>query len=474
MSEDRLPAEARGPDGPGRQIGILTTDDRLVVTSWDGALASMTGIAREQAVGRPLAEVVPDLEARGLLRILQDTVVTGAPSVLAPALHKYFIPAPPSTPSARYDHMRQRAALAALIDDGRVVGLVVTVEDVTERLEIEHQLAGELRDANAAGRLRAIERLAALDPVEGIGPISSAMADDDWQVRRSAVEAMAGRRDPALVDALVSSLREGHRNFSVLSSALQLLAMTGVDLTASLVDLMRHPDADLRIQVALALGTQPRPEAVKALLGALDDQDINVRFHAIEALGTLRPAAAVEPLAAIAESHDFFLAFPALDALSRISDAAVAPRILPLLRDELVGDQAAEVLGQIGDEDAVAPIVAMLDAPHASPASVVDALAGIHRRYAEMFSGGAAHIEALVRGLDLARRGGPRDRGGREGRRPVAAIVRAGARLAARRRRRTRPDAHAGNARRPARAARSDRPLRRPDGRSPRRSAAKR
>jgi HEAT repeat protein len=398
MSEDRLPAEARGPDRPGRQIGILTTDERLVVTSWDGALASMTGIAREQAVGRPLAEVVPDLEARGLLRILQDTVVTGAPSVLAPAFHKYFIPARPSTPSARYDHMRQRAALAALIDNGRVVGLVVTVEDVTERLEIEHQLAGQLRDANAAGRLRAIERLAALDPVEGIGPISSAMADDDWQVRRSAVEAMAGRRDPALVDALVSSLREGHRNFSVLSSALQLLAMTGVDLTASLVDLMRHPDADLRIQVALALGTQPRPEAVQALLEALDDQDVNVRFHAIEALGTLRPAAAVEPLAAIAESHDFFLAFPALDALSRISDATVAPRILPLLRDDLVGDQAAEVLGQIGDEDAVAPIVAMLDTPHASPASIVDALAGIHRRYAEMFSGGAAHIEALVRG----------------------------------------------------------------------------
>ena len=90
-------------------------------------------------------------------------------------------------------------------------------------------------------------------------------------MRRSAVEALAGRRDPGLVDALVSALREGHRNFSVLSSALQLLSITGVDLTASLIDLLGHPDADLRTQAALALGMQNGPDAVGALLRALDD-----------------------------------------------------------------------------------------------------------------------------------------------------------------------------------------------------------
>ncbi len=397
MNDDRPSADARGPAGPARHIGILTTDASLVITSWDGALASMTGIAAAEALGRPLAGVVPDLESRGLLAVVRETLVTGAPTVLAPAFHKYLIPAPPSTPSSRYDRMQQRVALAALIDGGRPVGLIVTIEDVTERLEIEHQLAGELRDADAAARLRAIERLAALNPVEGLGPLPTAMADEDWQVRRSAVAVLATRRDPGLVEALVSALREGHRNFSVLSSALQLLSMTGVDLTASLVDLMQHPDVDLRIQAALALGTQTRPEAVDALLLALDDDDVNVRFHAIEALGRQSPPEAVERLAAIAESNDFFLAFPALDALSRINDAAVAPRLVPLLEDELVGDQAAEALGQIGDEDAIAPLVAALDRAHMSPSSIVDALTGIHRRYADMFSGGAAHIEGLVR-----------------------------------------------------------------------------
>ncbi|MCU1384140.1 MAG: fold-4 domain protein, partial [Acidobacteria bacterium] len=398
MSAEPSAADPHGPDGPARRIGILTTDVDLVISSWDAALAAMTGIAPADAIARPLTAVVPDLEARGLLRVVRETLVTGAPKVLAPAFHQYFVPAVPSPPSARYDHMQQRVALAALVDGGRPVGVVITIEDVTERLDIEHQLATELRDADASARLRAIERLAALNPVEGLGPLPSALADDDWQVRRSAVHALAGRRDSGLVEALVSALREGHRNFSVLSSALQLLSVTGLDLTTSLVELLQHPDADLRIQAALALGTQPRPEAVDALLAALADEDMNVRFHVIEALGKLAPSAAVEPLAAIAESHDFFLAFPALDALSRINDASVAPRLLPLLADELVGDQAAEALGQIGDEEAVMPLVAALDRPHSSPASIVDALTAIHRRYSELFAGGGQYIEDLVRG----------------------------------------------------------------------------
>jgi HEAT repeat protein len=391
------PADVRGSAEPARHIGILTTDESLVVTSWDAALASMTGIAADAAIGRPLNDVVPDLEPRGLLGVVRSTLVTGAPTVLAPALHKYFIPAPTARPSPRFDRMQQRVAVAALTNEGNSVGLAITIEDVTERLDLEHHLAGELRNANSTTRMRAVEQLAAMSPVEGLGPLPAAMADDDWQVRRSAVSALAGRKDPALVEALVSALREGHRNFSVLSSALQLLSATGVDLTSSLIDLLKHPDADLRIQAALALGTQPHPEAIDALLTALDDEDVNVRFHAIEALGSLSPPAAVERLAAIAESHDFFLAFPALDALARIRDAAVAPRLVPLLQDELVCDQAAEALGQIGDEDAVAPLAAALDRSHASPASVIDALTTLHDRYSEMFNGGGQHIEDLVR-----------------------------------------------------------------------------
>ena len=379
-----------------RHIGILTTDTALVITSWDATLASMTGLESATVIGRPLGDVVPDLGPRGLLAAVQQPLETGAARVLAPSLHGHLIPCAPSSPSPRFSRMQQRVVIGALRDAQHAVGLVITVEDVTERLDREHGFAEELRTASPAARLRAIERLSTVEPVEGLGPLQQAMGDDDWQVRRNVVHTLAGRRDPALVDALVGALRDSHRNFSVLSSALQLLTMTGVDLTTALVDLLRHPDADLRIQAALALGSQPRPDAAAALLEALDDADANVRFHAIEAIGRLGPPAAVERLAAIAESNDFFLAFPALEALARINDPAVAPRIVPLLQDGLVGDQAAEALGQIGDEDAVPPLVAGLDRPDSSASSVVDALATIHQRYRDRFGSGG-QIEDMVR-----------------------------------------------------------------------------
>jgi HEAT repeat protein len=394
---DSTAAEARGPGfpGPGR-IGVLTTDAALVVTSWDAGLAAMTGLPADAVVGRSITDVVPDLESRHLLDILREPLETGACRVLAPALHRYLIECPPPAGS-RFDRMRQRVVIGPLRDDDRTVGLAITIEDVTDRLEREQALASDLQHTNPAARLRAIAALESHPPVDGAGPLPEAMADEDWQVRRSAVRALASRRDPSIVEALVTALRDQHRNFSVLSSALQLLTMTGIDLTAALIDLLHHGDADLRIQAALALGAQPRRDGVAALIEALDDPDANVRFHAIEALGKLAPASAVERLATIAESNDFFLAFPALDALARINDPSVATRIIPLLQDDLVGDQVAEVLGQIGDEDVVVPLVHALDRPEASVTSVADALAAIARRFRDTL-GVEGHIEDAVRG----------------------------------------------------------------------------
>jgi len=378
-----------------RQVGILTTDTALVVSAWDAALAAMTGIAAEEARGRPLADLVPDLEPRGLLSLIRDPLVTGAPQVLAPAIHRYLIPCPPTTPCG-FDRMQQRVVIGALRDEQRIVGLAITIEDVTARVERERRLAASLRNADPAARLRAIAEIEIAEPLDGLGPLGDVLGDEDWRVRRAAVHALAARADPHLVEAIVSALRNDHRNFSVLSSALQLLTLTGIDVTASLVGLLRDPDPDLRLQVALVLGQQTGPDAVDALLRALDDPDVNVRFHVIEALGKLSPPAAVEPLAAIAQGHDFFLAFPALEALARINDPSVVPRLLPLLGDEMLGAQTADALAEIGDEDTVAPLVRALDRDGAAVANIVDALAAIERRYETRFSAGT-HIQDLAR-----------------------------------------------------------------------------
>ena len=163
--------------------------------------------------------------------------------MLAPALHKFLIPCPPLEPSDEFDRMQQRVVIGALRDEEHAVGLVVSIEDVTARLEQERRLARQLRDADPAVRARAVKQLSTIEPLEGVGPLASAIGDEDWQVRRSAVKALAHRNDASLVDAIVTALRDGHRDFALLSSALQLLAVTGVDITDALVGLMRHEDS---------------------------------------------------------------------------------------------------------------------------------------------------------------------------------------------------------------------------------------
>ena len=268
------------------RIGILTTDTDLVVTTWDATLEQMTGIPADRARGRRLEEIVPDLRSRMLIDLIREPLISGSAQVLAPALHKYLIPCAPLEPSREFEHMQQRVVVGALRDAHRSVGLVMSIEDVTERLERERELARQLRDQSPSARLKAVEQLAH-EPAEGIGPLGVAMGDEDWRVRRAAVKALAARRDEALVDGVIAALRDGHRDFSVLSSALQLLTLTGVDSTKALVRLIHDADADLRIQAALALGSQRHAEATEALLRALDDTDPNVRFHAIESLGKL-------------------------------------------------------------------------------------------------------------------------------------------------------------------------------------------
>ncbi len=276
-----------------RRTGILTTDANLVIRSWDAVLERMTGVEAEKACGQPLALLAPEADARGVLALLRDTLASGAVTVLAPAIHHFLIACDPIEPSGEFDRMQQRVVVTPLSNDLSTVGLAISIEDVTGRLERERRLARALRDPDPDVRRAAIEDFNQ-SGVGGPGPLGVALGDEDWQVRRAAVGALASRPDPELLHAIVTALRDGHHDFSLLSSALRLLSLTGMNAADALIELLHSDEADLRIQAALALGLQSGPEVVNALLAALDDADRNVRFHAIESLGKLRARTAVD------------------------------------------------------------------------------------------------------------------------------------------------------------------------------------
>ena len=349
------------------RLGIFTTDVNLIVRAWDTWLERITGQPSEEVIGRNVADVFPDFEARGLLKTFQRILQEGGIVLLSPAFHGYLIDCPPETPSTHFHHMQQRTVIAPLCEESKVVGLVVTIEDVTVRCEREMELA----------------------PV---------LSSDDWQLRRKAVGELMHGEQRTPVAELIRRLRSEHLNASVLNAILQLLVSGAWEALEPLVELAGDDNAELRMYAALALGDLKDRRAIPALLVLLRDRDTNVKYHAIEALAKLKAVEAVDELASIAESREFFLAFPALDALSVIAEPRIAPRLVPLLEDEMLCGAAAAALAKLGEDSIVPSIVSLLEHPALVPV-VVKALATLHQRYETMYGEGEYVGEIFCRHL---------------------------------------------------------------------------
>jgi HEAT repeat protein len=125
-----------------------------------------------------------------------------------------------------------------------------------------------------------------------------------------------------------------------------------------------------RQQAAVILGEIGAPEAVPALVAAIDAaakperevSDANVAIAG--ALGVLQAREAVPALARLALSSDAFTQVAAIDALGAVGDAAAVEPLLATVGDEQAAPFAVKkallALGRIGDARAVPVVVRML------------------------------------------------------------------------------------------------------------------
>jgi HEAT repeat protein len=384
-------------------IIIFTTDANLIVRLWDETLASVTGLTANVACGQPLTKLVPDLKTRGALTYFQRVLTQGEIERLDRASHPYLIACKPLNPSLHFKQMQQRVTIAPLRENNRIIGTVVTIEDVTTQLDLAKNLTEQLASPDEGTRLRAAQALATTEELAtepgataSGSPLLKALGDSSWRVRRAAVDGLAHRDESSIATSLLRSLREEHRNPSILNSVLQVLAHSHIDTIPALIECLQDADVDLRIYAALALGEQHDQRAIPALIRALEDTDTNVCYHAIDALGHLQADAAVEPLISIAESRDFCLAFAALDTLRRIGAPIAVSRLVPLLDDDLLCTAAAECLGQLGDASIVPPLARLLNQPGAPVNVIARAIANLYDRY-ETTYGEGNYITDLAR-----------------------------------------------------------------------------
>jgi HEAT repeat protein len=382
--------------GAERTTGVFTVDENLLVVSWDDWVAEVTGVPASEARGRYLSELFPELIDRGMIDRLRRVVEGGRVDVLATAFHQYLLPVAPRNPRSSFDRMRQFVTMAPR-ELASGPGVVVTIEDVTDRFETDEAVAADISHVDERVRLRAVQRIGDRpDP----SIVAGAFGDASWRVRREAADAIARSTDEHAVRTLIAAIRERHQDLSTLNASLTALANSAADVVGPISALLDDPDHDVRTYAALALGMLGDHRAAPALVARLGDPNDNVRFHVLEALGRIGDRSTADIIAAVAETRDFSVAFAALDALAAIGEPSVAHRLLSFLDDDLLVEPAVTSIGLLANEEVVGPLMQSLDSGRGPVRTVALAIERIHDRLADYFGEGD-----LV--ADLARASAP-------------------------------------------------------------------
>jgi len=200
-----------------------------------------------------------------------------------------------------------------------------------------------------------VEKLRANDDINGL--IKALDYEKDYKVRLDAMRALGdlrdylstdvmvrrttGKKDPyygPIAEALRTKLFDNHTLVrQAAADALgQINDRNAIQLLITILQWQKDSDNDLRRAVARALGCLRGPEAFWALFAAIQDKDSGVSSAAKEALKKYGQAA-TEALVKALEHEDPHVRFVAADLLGELGDRQAIPALVPLLEGESVG-----------------------------------------------------------------------------------------------------------------------------------------
>jgi HEAT repeat protein len=215
----------------------------------------------------------------------------------------------------------------------------------------------------------------------------------DEMLRGNLAYELGSRRIVAAIPALMAALKD-ENDYVRVQSAWALGTLKAVEATSALIDLLQDEDGWVRGNAVYALGGIATAETIQPIIQCLNDENREVRENATFAFNRLtdKGVGKQEIIAAFA-SGTVTLTYAAMDAFRNVaylpecfailldatnhSDATVRsvaanslgshpqqayPRLLELLSDpaESVRAAAAQSLGEIGNSQAIVPILHML------------------------------------------------------------------------------------------------------------------
>lgn len=117
------------------EFGIILTDTELNITDVNRWIENKTGKERLNLAGNSILEVFPEIRERGMEQYLRNAVA-GASVILSARFHNFLIRLP-VTGSDEPEQMKQTVRISALTENSSVYGLIIHIEDVSERFRNE-------------------------------------------------------------------------------------------------------------------------------------------------------------------------------------------------------------------------------------------------------------------------------------------------------------------------------------------------
>lgn len=221
-------------------------------------------------------------------------------------------------------------------------------------------IRSHLLDESAEIRRRAVLELREIPADDATALILTALGDDDWRVRKEAAALAAARaNDKALVERLLEAVGE-EDNIGLKNAAREALANAGETVEDEVAKRLQSPNPETRKNAIDIIGALKTQHAVKLLSSALDDENLNVRASAVEMLGDQENEQAAAPLLECLKAPHALLRIAALQSLRKLDVRVSWEHLKPLLRDSMLREELLFALGHSGEAKAAPEIAKYL------------------------------------------------------------------------------------------------------------------
>lgn len=210
----------------------------------------------------------------------------------------------------------------------------------------------DLDSSDEEVRRLAVERVEMLSAADVVPCLVERLGDSSWRVRKTAVERLVSWPDTdSAAEALIAALADGE-NPGRRNAAVEALTSYGAAVVPHLIAATVVEDVDVRKFAVDALAGIGDPSSTDALVARLDDPDANVRGAAADALGAVGGERAVRALrtTATSESQEALVRFSALHALAALEVPLRASELAGVLADPILRTGGLALLGCIDDD----------------------------------------------------------------------------------------------------------------------------